>query len=103
MKYWGYLAAKLALVAGIVYGLQITILNVFPKPVSRFVHIPGLVLYDLPITFGVMASLLVGAGLFALAIRDQRGRCRTCLRRLIMPVPSGSWGNMLRLGRPPIL
>ena len=47
-----------------------------------------------------MVLTLLGAGLFYLVIWDQRRRCRTCLRRLMMPINSGSWGNMLRLGRP---
>jgi len=29
-------------------------------------------------------------------------RCRTCLRRLCMPIETGSWSYMLRLGRPQI-
>ena len=33
-------------------------------------------------------------------IRDQRYRCRVCLRRLRMPVETGSWGRMLQFGRP---
>jgi hypothetical protein len=34
------------------------------------------------------------------AVVDQRYRCRTCLRRLRMPVTSGSWPNMFLIGRP---
>ena len=41
-------------------------------------------------------------GLFYLAIWDQKYRCRTCLRRLRMPVETGSYGYMLQLGRPQI-
>ncbi len=101
MKYWAYLAAKLLVVCGAVYGLQITILNLFPPPpVTRYGKVQSLFLYDMPFTFAVFGVWLLGAGLLSLTIRDQRGRCRTCLRRLIMPVASGSWGNMLRLGRP---
>jgi hypothetical protein len=33
-------------------------------------------------------------------VRDQRYRCRVCLRRLRMPIETGSWGQMLELGRP---
>jgi hypothetical protein len=31
---------------------------------------------------------------------DQKYRCRTCARKLMMPVMRGSWDSMLRLGRP---
>ena len=37
-----------------------------------------------------------------LCIWDQRYRCRMCLRRLRMPVETGSWSRMLFLGRPRI-
>ena len=44
--------------------------------------------------------LAVGVGYFI--VWDQRYRCRTCLRRLRMPVETGSWGQMLEFGRPRI-
>jgi len=37
-----------------------------------------------------------------LAIWDQRYRCRVCLRRLRMPIETGSWSRMLLFGRPEI-
>ena len=40
---------------------------------------------------GVSGVWLVAAGLIYLAIWDQKQRCRVCLRRLRMPVGSGSW------------
>jgi hypothetical protein len=100
MKYWAYLAGKLALVLGVTFALQVAILNVFPAPVTRFGKVQGAFLYDMPFTFAIFGAWLIGSGLLSLAIRDQRRRCRTCLRRLIMPLASGSWGNILRLGRP---
>jgi hypothetical protein len=51
-------------------------------------------------TFAIFAVWLAGVGLVYVAIWDQRRRCRTCLRRLIMPVATGSWANMLTFGRP---
>ena len=57
-------------------------------------------LVDMPYTFCLFGIWLIGAGLLALTIRDQRRRCRTCLRKLIMPVATGSWSNFLTLGRP---
>jgi len=43
---------------------------------------------------------LISCGLVYLSILDQRYRCRVCARRLRMPVTSGSWGQLLQLGRP---
>lgn len=101
MKYWAYLLGKLGLVAFIVYILQIAVVLAFPPPpVTRFGRVPSLFLWDMPFTFCMLFVWLIGAGLLQLALHDQRRRCRTCLRRLIMPVNSGSWGNMLRFGRP---
>jgi hypothetical protein len=101
MRYWAYLAGKLVLVVAVTFGLQVLVLNTFPPPpVTRFGKVSSSFLYDMPFTFAILGAWLIGAGLFSLAIRDQRRRCRTCLRRLIMPVASGSWGNILRLGPP---
>jgi hypothetical protein len=100
MRYWGYLAGKLATVAAVVYGLQLLVSNCFPPAVTWYGKVHSLFLWDMAYTFCVLGVWLIGAGLLALAVHDQRRRCRTCLRRLIMPVATGSWGNMLRFGRP---
>ena len=47
-----------------------------------------------------MVWFLFGAGLLYLTVHDQRYRCRVCLRRLRMPVETGSRGFMLQMGRP---
>ena len=47
-----------------------------------------------------MGWFVLSVGVVTLIVRDQRRRCRTCLRRLRMPVETGSWGGMLLLGRP---
>jgi hypothetical protein len=47
-----------------------------------------------------MVWFLLAAGTLYIIIRDQRYRCRVCLRRLRMPVETGSRGFMLQLGRP---
>jgi hypothetical protein len=51
-------------------------------------------------TFATLGVGLIGTLLFRLILWDQRRRCRTCLRRLIMPVKTGSWGHMVIFGRP---
>jgi hypothetical protein len=48
----------------------------------------------------LMGWFLLCAGALYVIVRDQRYRCRVCLRRLRMPVETGSRGFMLQLGRP---
>jgi hypothetical protein len=54
----------------------------------------------LAINLALMVWFVTAAGVFYLIVRDQRYRCRVCLRRLVMPVETGSRGFMLQLGRP---
>lgn len=100
MKYWGYLIAKLTAIVIVVGLLNLAIVRLYPTPVYRFQHDRSLFLQDMPYTFCVLAIWLATVGMLSVAIRDQRQRCRTCLRRLIMPVARGSWGNILTIGRP---
>ena len=103
MKYWAYLGAKCVAIAGIVSGCVATLAHFYPAPAKllpNFGPPQPLFLHDLLFTFLTFGIWLIGAGLFSLALRDQRRRCRTCLRPLIMPVHSGSWGNMVIFGRP---
>jgi hypothetical protein len=54
----------------------------------------------LAINLAFMLWFLFGAGMLYLIVHDQRYRCRVCLRRLRMPVETGSRGFMLQMGRP---
>jgi hypothetical protein len=54
----------------------------------------------LAINLAFMVWFLFGAGMLYLIVHDQRFRCRVCLRRLRMPVETGSRGFMLQMGRP---
>lgn len=102
MRYWLFFLAKLAAVVVTVYVLLVAVETFFPQPLpSRFGPEP-LFLHDMPFTFVVLALWLLACGLFSLAVWDQRRRCRTCLRRLRMPIATGSWSNMLTFGRPRI-
>jgi hypothetical protein len=104
MRYWAFFAAKLAAVAGPLYGLLALIAGMFPpKPEDA----PA----DWALETGTQALVcnlallgwfLVCAGTLYLIIWDQRHRCRVCLRRLRMPVETGSWSQMLQFGRPRI-
>lgn len=103
MRYWLYFTAKLLLAASFVGALQVFLIRLYPAspmPLPRYGPPPPLFLHDMLFTFAVLGIWLVGAGLVSLIIRDQRSRCRTCLRRLIMPIARGSWGNMVVFGRP---
>lgn len=99
LTYWGFLVAKLA-GAAVLSGSSLWLLNLFFAPYTRLFHIAWLFSFDLVYTTLVGVWFLFSYGLVYLAFWDQRYRCRTCLRRLCMPVETGSWSYMLRLGRP---
>jgi hypothetical protein len=102
MRYWGYFAAKLAVAAASLYAL-IALLNWFwPSEPNFFTYIPPRFGYDLGYTLAVLVWFLLCTGAVYLIIWDQRYRCRVCLRRLRMPVQTGSWSRMLQFGRPRI-
>ena len=100
VRYWGFLMAKLA-AAGLLMAVVWSLIRwLFPSTrifidweQSPFAH-------DLGYTTAMMLFFLACAGLLYLIVWDQRYRCRTCLRRLRMPVTAGSWPNMLLFGQP---
>lgn len=101
MKYWSYLALKLAAAASVAYWLNHRVQLLFPiPPKNRYGVRPSLFLQDMGFTFALIAVWMLAVGLFALVIWDQRRRCRNCLRRLRMPITLGSWSNMLIFGPP---
>ena len=101
MRYWAYLGAKLVSAAAVLYGLLAWITDQFPaasgtpEPLVDGVQI-------LLLNVAELGWFLLCAGVLYLIVWDQRYRCRTCLRRLRMPVETGSWGRMLQFGRPRI-
>ena len=111
MRYWAFLAAKLAAAGVVFYGLLVLLDRVIPpatvynvSPGEKDIHKLLAPLDDGGLRLWSWVALL---GWFLLAtvavyfiFRDQRYRCRVCLRRLRMPVETGSWGQMLQLGRP---
>jgi len=111
MRYWAYFAAKLA-AAGVAFSGILLLVNRFlPEPPTYNVR-PGekdyhkllAPLENMGSDLGAFAVLLACTALATAVVffivRDQRYRCRVCLRRLRMPVETGSWGQMLQLGRP---
>ncbi len=112
MKYWAYFTAKtlvvLALATTLLWGLRKSSVRRYSTPVFtprigyhlvERVYVPKFG-YDLPFTSAVGGWFLFSCGLAYLAVLDQKYRCRVCLRRLRMPVQTGSWASMLLWGRP---
>jgi len=98
MRYWAYLLAKLAVAGAVLYGIWFVIHAQWPRPQSAIYGDPFA--HDLGYTTVMMVFSLLCSGVLYLIIRDQRYRCRTCLRKLRMPVSAGSWPNSLLIGRP---
>ena len=94
MKYWLYLIAKLLVGGALMFALQYGF-HLYPLP--RKIRVPkSLFACDMAVYFsGFGACGIVGVAVLALIVWDQRRRCRTCLRKLIMPVSTGSWGRTL--------
>lgn len=103
MKYWSFFAAKLAGIGGIVWGLWASLASVWPRPDPIVMGSHPVTLNPFGTHLGYTAAIgglwLLTVGLVYLSILDQRYRCRTCLRRLRMPVTYGEWDQIL-LGRP---
>jgi hypothetical protein len=98
MKYWGFLLLKLVAGALVMRSVWAAILLGFRNQ-ARFA---GLSPFgnDLGFTSAMLVFFLACFGVVYLIVWDQRYRCRTCLRRLRMPVSAGSWPNMLLFGQP---
>ena len=100
MKYWVLFVAKLVAAVGVLLPIDYAIHAWFPRPANIFYSHPEPFTHDLAYTAVMMVFFLLCYGLLHLIIWDQRARCRTCLRRLRMPVTVGSWSNMMLFGQP---
>jgi hypothetical protein len=97
MKYWAFLVSKLALAAGFLIVLRGVLRHILPGP-QTFMDPsirPDPFGHDLLYTFSMLVFTLFAVGLVWVIIWDQRYRCRTCLRRLRMPILTGSWTHVL--------
>jgi len=100
MRYWGFLVAKLVAAAFVLRSLWFGVRQLFVQPAVFLGLEQKPFAHDLGYTSAMMVFFLVCAGIVYVIIWDQRYRCRTCLRRLRMPVAAGSWPNMLLFGQP---
>ena len=101
MSYWGYLVAKLAAAWAVLWAVGRGLGWLLPKTSTIYWNShQDPFAHDLAYTTAMMVYFLVGVGLIYLVIWDQRYRCRTCVRRLRMPVFAGSWPNMFLKGQP---
>lgn len=102
MRYWGYFASKLAAAGLALWGLLALLNVIWPPERAIYDYVPPRFGYNLPYTIVVGVWFLLCAGALYAIVWDQRYRCRVCLRRLRMPIETGSWGRMLMFGRPRI-
>jgi hypothetical protein len=108
MRYRAYLAGKVVAAAALLYGLLMLLERAFPAqphgvdPVGdAWAHLHTMT-QDLLCDLSLAAWFLLCAGVLYAILWDQRRRCRVCLRRLRMPILTGSWGSVLQLGQPRI-
>ena len=102
MKYWGYLLAKIAAAAGVIWAAWFTVSLCFPRQAVFLDQELDPFTHDLGYTAAMMLFIPFCGGLVYWIAWDQRYRCRTCARRLRMPLIRGSWDQMLLVGPPRI-
>ena len=100
MRYWGILGAKLVGATLLLYGLWVLLAATYTPPPHLIVFNHPPFMHDLWWTGMMLLFNLVIQGLLFAIIWDQRYRCRTCGRRLRMPVQTGRYAQMLLYGRP---
>src|SRR5215469_16760574 len=110
MRYWAYLAAKVVVAGAVMYGLLMLLNRYWPASLPFQVghgkdvvsYLPPRFAYDLGYTLAVLVWFLICDCVIYAIFFDQKYRCRVCLRKLRMPVETGSWSRMLMFGRPRI-
>src|SRR3954466_11579036 len=102
MRYWAWFAIKIAVASAIFEQLLKFVVALFPavkdNPVAPLSHGADFLLCDL----ALMLLFLLAAGTLYAIVWDQRYRCRVCLRRLRMPISTGSLTGILQFGQPRI-
>jgi hypothetical protein len=103
MRYWAYFLGKMIAVAALSQGIYLAIYHLLPAEQEfAYDYRPPRFAHDLWFTVGILVWFLLSSGMLYGAVWDQRYRCRVCLRRLRMPIETGSWSRMLQFGRPEI-
>lgn len=92
MKYWAYFFAKVVVAAVVLRQMASWLYVLFPEPDPFLRYKLPRFPYDLKWTAAVLVFFLFCVAVGYLILWDQRRRCRTCLRRLRMPVQHGHWG-----------
>lgn len=101
MRYWGVLFGKVLIAGAALYALWLGLLQLY-TPSIEVTHLGQQPFtHDLGFTTMMFAYNLVCNAVLFFIIRDQKYRCRTCARRLRMPVRSGSHAQILF--RPPTM
>jgi hypothetical protein len=100
MKYWGWFVLKLIAAATVLLTIDYAVRALFPRRAPRVYSNLEPFAHDLGYTTIMMVLFLLCYGALHVIIWDQRRRCRTCLRRLRMPIATGSWSNMMLFGQP---
>jgi hypothetical protein len=95
MKYWGYLVSKLVVAGAILYGLSRMIGWFLPEPPSFMDGGPFPAEHNSIVTMVMLLFSPLATAMVLAIVWDQRMRCRTCLRRLRMPIRKGSWTHVL--------
>ena len=101
MRYWAWFVAKLAVAAVGLRAILKLVSRSFPPDTDPRAPLNDGMRYLL-CNLALMLCFLIFAGILYLIVRDQRYRCRVCLRRLRMPIATGSWSSILQFGRPRI-
>jgi hypothetical protein len=101
MRYWAWFVAKLTVTALVARGTLKLVSRIFPPEKDALAPLGNGVTFLL-CDFLLLLCFLLLAGVLYLIVWDQRYRCRVCLRRLRMPVATGSWSRILLFGRPRI-
>jgi hypothetical protein len=103
MRYWAFFLGKMIAVAALSQGIYLAIYHLLPAQQEfAYDYHPPRFVHDLWFTVGIGVWFLLLCGMLYAAVWDQRYRCRVCLRRLRMPIETGSWSRMLQFGRPEI-
>jgi len=104
MRYAAYFTGKVIAAGVPLYGLLGLLSNLFPQKPKDAPELWALATGNQALVgnLALLGWFVLCSGVFYLIVWDQRRRCRVCLRRLRMPVETGSWSRMLQFGRPRI-